>query len=166
MEHLVGMRLPPLRLPSTTGEGGLIQLSAGRVVVYMYPGDDSTGDDSTEQLGPAQPSSCAVQRAVFREYAIDFAAEGAKITGLSSESHQTQIATAEREHLPFPLVSDSDCRLADELELPTFVDLGVRRYRRLTLICDEGIVVAAFYPVSPRRGAPQALSWLQGSSSS
>jgi peroxiredoxin len=157
MEHLVGMPLPPLRLPSTTGvEVGLTQLSAGRAVVYLYPGDDSASESP-----PAQPSSCAVQRAAFREYALDFAAEGARIAGVSSEPHETQIATSQRESLPFPLVSDHECSLAEALELPTFVDLGVRRFRRLTLICDDGLVAAAFYPVSPRRSAAQALSWLQ-----
>lgn len=156
MEHLVGMPLPPLRLPSTTGsEVRLTQLSAGYAVLYLYP-----GDDASEQQ-PTQPSSCAVQRATFREYALDFAAQGARITGVSSEPHHTQVTTAKREHLPFSLMSDGECALADALDLPTYVDLGVRRYRRLTLICDEGAVVAAFYPVSPRRSAPQALSWLQ-----
>jgi peroxiredoxin len=159
MEQLVGMPLPMLRLPSTAGsESGLTQLSAGRAVVYLYPGDDSTAGHS-----PAQPSSCAVQRAVFREYALDFAAEGARIAGVSSEPHETQAATAEREHLPFPLISDRECRLADALALPTFNDLGVRRFRRVTLICDQGTVAAAFYPVSPRRSAAQALNWLHGS---
>lgn len=159
MEHLVGMQLPPLRLPSTAGDaGGLTQLSAGRVVVYLYPGDDST------QEGPQdEPSSCAVQRAVFRQYALDFAAEGARIAGVSSEPHEAQVAAAEREHLPFPLISDRGCHLADALDLPTFLDLGTRRFRRLTLICEGGVVAAAFYPVSPRRSAAQALSWLHGS---
>jgi peroxiredoxin len=156
MEHLVGMSLPPLRLPSTTGqEVRLTQLSSERAVLYLYP-----GDEASEQRA-AQPSSCAVQRATFREYALDFAAQGAKITGVSSEPPHAQIATAKREHLPFALASDSDCALAEALELPTYLDLGVRRYRRLTLICDEGAIAAVFYPVSPRRSAPQALSWLQ-----
>lgn len=159
MEHLVGVQLPPLALPSTTGgESGLTQLSSGRVVVYLYPGDDCTQESSQ-----GEPSSCAVQRAVFREYALDFAAEGTRIAGVSSEPHETQIATAERERLPFPLISDRDCHLADALDLPTFLDLGTRRFRRLTLICEGGIVAAAFYPVSPRRSAAQALSWLHGS---
>lgn len=159
MEHLVGMPLPLLRLPSTVGsESSLTQLSAGRTVVYLYPGDDSTPGHS-----PAQPSSCAVQRAVFREYALDFAAEGARIVGISSEPPETQAATAERERLPFPLISDRECRLADALDLPTFHDLGVRRFRRVTLICDQGVVAAVFYPVSPRRSAVQALTWLHGS---
>lgn len=160
MEHLVGMRLPPLRLPSTTGgEGGLTQLSAGRAVVYLYPGDET----SSEAPGP-DPSSCAVQRAAFRQFALDFAAEGTRIAGISSEPPETQVHTARREHLPFTLISDRECQLADALELPTFMDLGVRRYRRLTLICENGVVAAALYPVSPRRSAMQALSWLQGAS--
>lgn len=162
MEHLVGMQLPPLALPSTTGrEGALTQLSAGRAIVYLYPGDDSAQESSQ-----ADPSSCAVQRAIFREYALDFAAEGARIAGVSSEPHERQLATAERERLPFPLISDRDCHLADALELPTFVDLGIRRFRRLTLICEGGVIAAAFYPVSPRRSAAQALGWLHGATPS
>lgn len=158
MEHLVGMRLPPLRLPSTAGgEIGLAQLSSSPlVVVYLYPGDETTSDTSSIQL-----SSCAVQRASFREYALDFAAQGAKIAGLSSERPAPQLAIAKREHLPYPLLSDVDCQLAQSLELPTFVDLGVRRYRRLTLICEQDVVRAALYPVSPKRSAAQALEWLQ-----
>lgn len=158
MEHLVGMTLPPLRLPSTTGgEVGLTQFSSGAAIVYLYP-----GDDCCEGSRPTQPSSCAVQRAAFREYALDFAAQGARIAGVSSETPETQMATAKREQLPFALVSDRECHLAQALELPTFLDVGIRRFRRLTLICQDGLVAAAFYPVSPRRSAIQALQWLLG----
>lgn len=159
MDHLVGVRLPPLSLPSTAGgKIGLAELSSGPlVVVYLYPGDETTSGSSSTQL-----SSCAVQRASFREYALDFAAQGAKIAGLSSERLTAQLAIARREHLPYPLLSDGECELAQSLELPTFVDLGVRRYRRLTLICEQDVVRAALYPVSPKRSAAQALEWLQG----
>jgi peroxiredoxin len=155
MEHLVGMRLPPLRMPSTSGgEIDLPRLSEDRIVVYLYPGDD------VPARAP-QPTSCEVQRASFREYALDFAAQGTKITGLSSERHQDQLAAAAAERLPFPLLSDRECRLAEALELPTFLDLGVRRYRRLTLICERGQIAAVLYPVPPRRSAIQALTWLE-----
>lgn len=160
MEHLVGVRLPPLSLPSTAGgDIGLAQLSTSPlIVVYLYPGDETASGTSSTQL-----SSCAVQRASFREYALDFAAQGAKIVGLSSERAEAQLAIARREHLPYPLLSDGKCQLAQSLELPTFVDLGVRRYRRLTLICEQDVVRAALYPVPPKRSAPQALEWLQHS---
>jgi peroxiredoxin len=155
MEHLVGTRLPSLRLPSTGGgEIDLPRLTEDRVVVYLYPGDDAPSR-------APQPTSCAVQRASFREYALDFAAHGTKITGLSSERHQDQLAAASTERLPFPLLSDHECELAEALELPTFLDFGVRRYRRLTLICERGRIAAILYPVPPRRSAIQALSWLQ-----
>jgi peroxiredoxin len=155
MEHLVGMRLPALRMPSTGGgQVDLSQSSEDRLVIYLYPGDEAPARTP-------QPTSCAVQRASFREYALDFAAYGTKITGLSSERHQDQLATATAERLPFPLLSDPDCQLASALELPTFLDCGVRRYRRLTLICERGRVAAVLYPVPPRRSAIQALSWLE-----
>ncbi len=157
MERLVGMRLPSLRLFASTGEEvELSRLTEDRIVVYLYPGDDPP----TEPRSP-QPSSCAVQRSGFREYALDFAAQGARIVGLSSERPRLQLEIAEQERLPFTLISDRDCALADALQLPTFRDLGARRYRRLTLICERGAVLGALYPVSPKRSAREALSWLE-----
>jgi peroxiredoxin len=157
MERLVGMRLPSLRLPSSTGrEVELSRLAEERIVVYLYPGDDPPAEPRSPQ-----PSSCDVQRASFREYALDFAAQGARITGLSSERPKLQLAIANAERLPFALISDRECALADALALPTFRDLGTRRYRRLTLICERGAVVGALYPVSPKRSAIEALRWLQ-----
>jgi peroxiredoxin len=157
MERLVGMRLPSLRLSTSTGdEVDLSQLTEDRIVVYLYPGDDPPAEPRSPQ-----PSSCAVQRAGFREYALDFAAQGARIAGLSNERQQLQLGIAEEERLPFALISDRDCALADTLQLPTFHDLGARRYRRLTLICERGAVLGALYPVSPKRSARQALDWLE-----
>lgn len=126
------------------------------------------GADAGRLAGAAQapPTSCAVQRASFREYALDFAAHGAKVIGVSSEPHETQRAIALAERLPFPLLSDVACSLADALSLPTVVEGEIRRYRRATLICKQGGVVGAvFYPVSPKRSAMQALAWLERSSS-
>lgn len=155
MERLIGSKAPDLRLRASSGADlDLAQLASSRLLLCVYPGDGEPAGDET-------PTSCAVQRASLRKYALDFAALGVTVLGLSSEPHELQSSIVRSEQLPFMLLSDSDCELAEAFELPTFDDFGRRRYRRLTLIFRGGEVVASFYPVSPRRAAIQALVWLQ-----
>lgn len=159
MDRLVGVEVPGLRLRSSDGpEVDLQQLAARPVVLCLHPGDCEPPRSASRA-----PSSCAVQRASLREFALEFAAFGVKVVALSVERHELQRERVRAEQLPFPLLSDSGCALADRIDLPTFDDLGVRRYRRLTLMCAHSTVAAVFYPVSPRRAANQALSWLQRS---
>jgi len=168
MERIVGTPVPSVRMPcSDGGELDLAQLATSPLIAYLYPGDDQQTTGSSEAASgrreaSAAPSSCAVQRAGFREYALDFAALGVKVVGISSEPHHAQRSIALAERLPFPLLSDVDCVLADVLPLPTLAERESRRYRRVTLICGQGgAIKAVFYPVSPKRSAMQALSWLE-----
>lgn len=174
MDRLIGMTLPRLRLLCSDGATiDLATFSKGPLIAYLYPGDGSQageparlaatprGRGSRRGGAPPAPTSCAVQRAGFRDYALDFAALGTRVIGISSESHDAQRAVALAEQLPFPLASDAECQVADALSLPTLTDLGVRRYRRVTLACVDGQIEAAFYPVSPKRSATQALSWAE-----
>lgn len=189
MERIVGTPVPSIFMPSSDGaELDIAQLTKDPAILYLYPGDGppagarrqavARGRRIAARIGPggrnpghasdaaATPTSCAVQRASFREYALDFAALGVKIVGVSSEPHQAQRSIAAAERLPFPLLSDVRCSLADALSLPTLTENDVRRYRRATLICTGGGVIGAvFYPVSPKRSAMQALAWLERSSS-
>lgn len=177
MDRLIGMPLPRVALPGSDGATiELATLSKGPLIAYLYPGDGFQVGEiarvrgtprsraARARAGSATPTSCAVQRAGFREYALDFAALGTKVIGISSEAPDVQRAIALAEHLPFPLCSDSRCDLAEALSLPTLTDLGTRRYRRLTLGCIGGAVSAVFYPVSPKRSAAQALSWAEQAS--
>lgn len=81
--------------------------------------------------------------------------------GLSAQGAGEQREFAEREHIPFPLLSDSGLELAERLGLPTFEAGGMTLYRRLTLVAEAGTVVKAFYPVfPPDRDAAEVLAWL------
>lgn len=155
-ERLTGGMLPDILLRASDGSPArLLGLAGDRSVIYLYPGD------GTEAQDPASPpSSCAVQRAGFRELTLDFAALGVKILGVGCEPHDLQRGVTQAERLPFALLSDSEMQLAAALRLPTFEDRGVRRYRRITLIAVGETIAAAFYPVSPKRSASQALAWL------
>lgn len=156
MARLIGAQLPGARLYSSDGHTvELPRLTDNPLLICLYPGD------SEEDERSLTPTSCQVQRAGLREHALDLAAFGVKVVGISCEPHELQTGLARVEQLPFPLLSDRECALADALELPTFDDFGVRRYQRLSLIARRGTIEAVFYPVSPKRAAVQALTWLE-----
>jgi peroxiredoxin len=152
---LVGAKLPNATLRSSDGPHlDLQRLAADPLLLCFYPGEEEPPDASQT------PTSCEVQRAGLREYSLDFAAFGVRVVAVSSEPNELQTLRARAEQLPFPLLSDRACRLADALQLPTFDDRGTRRFRRLTLVARAGTIEAVFYPVSPKRAAVQALTWL------
>jgi peroxiredoxin len=87
------------------------------------------------------------------------------VVGLSAQPPADQSEFAGREHIPYPLLSDGELRLADRLGLPTFEVAGMRLYRRLTFIAREGRIEKVLYPVfPPEHNVVQVLAWLEGSS--
>jgi len=162
-DHLTGMSMPEIVLASTLG--GTVDLTAmaqQRLVAYVYPrtgipGQPSpTGWDDIPGARGCTPQSCA-----FRDALGEFAALGAAVVGISSQTPAEQHEFAEREHIPFPLLSDDDLRLLGALRLPTFEADGMTLYKRLTLIAEAGRIVKVFYPVfPPDRNAAAVLAWL------
>ncbi len=165
-EHLVGMRLPALALPATTG--GKVELSTasaavGTLVLYVYPRTGIPGEPSPDGWD-AIPGArgCTPQSCAFRDHHAELSALGADVLGLSAQPSREQAEFAAREHLPFALLSDFELRLADALRLPTFEADGRRLYKRITLIAVDGAIVEVFYPVfPPDRNAAEVLSWLR-----
>jgi peroxiredoxin len=163
-DHLAGLELPDLSLPSTGGgEASLAALGAGLLVAYAYPRTGIPGkplpvgwDDIPGARG-CTPQSCA-----YRDALAEFELLGASVVGISAQTPAEQAEFAEREHIPLALLSDPGHRLAAALRLPTFEVEGMRLYRRLTLIAEEGRIVKAFYPVfPPDHDAAQVLGWLR-----
>jgi peroxiredoxin len=165
-DHLPGMALPSIVLPSTAG--GAVSLDGlgrdrPRTVLYVYPMTGKPGAalpegwDAIPGARGCTPESCG-----FRDHHADLAAAGAEVYGLSTQSTADQAEAAERLHLPFPLLSDQDALLAQSpLQLPTFEAGGRLRYRRLTLVISAGRIEHVFYPVFPPDGhAAEVLLWL------
>jgi peroxiredoxin len=162
-DHLPGGEVPRVRLPSTTGgEVDLAAAAAGCVVVYVYPRTGTPGRPSPEGWD-AFPGArgCTPQSCAFRDHAADLAAHGARVIGVSAQPPGEQLAFAEREHIPYPLLSDTSLRLAARMGLPTFEIAGLRLFRRLTFVAREGRIEKVFYPVfPPDRNAADVLAWL------
>jgi peroxiredoxin len=168
-DHLTGMTLPALSLPSTLG--GTIDLSAAagantrRLVVYVYPRTGVTGEPSPlgwDDIPGAR--GCTPQSCAYRDNLAELATLGAAVIGVSAQTPDEQREFAKREHIPFPLLSDPELRLARALSLPTFEAAGLTLYKRLTLVSSEGTIVKTFYPVfPPDRNAADVIAWLRNS---
>jgi peroxiredoxin len=164
-DHLGGMALPELCLPSTLGDTvDLADLANVLLVTYVYPRTGTPGEplpigwDDIPGARGCTPQSCA-----YRDSLAEFSSLGASVIGISAQSAEEQAEFAEREHIPFALLSDSGLKLAAELRLPTFEAEGMTLYKRLTLVAEEGRISKVFYPVfPPDRNAAEVIAWLRG----
>ena len=162
-DHLPGMRMPDVSLPSTAGSD--INLNQpGTLVLYIYPRTGKPG----QPLLPgwdAIPGArgCTTEACDFRDHHQDLLAAGAqRVFGLSSQDTAYQREAAERLRLPFALLSDLTLSLAGALDLPTFEAGGRTLFKRLTLVIRDGVIEHVFYPVfPPNEHARQVLTWLR-----
>jgi peroxiredoxin len=161
--HLQGAAVPSVVLPSTLG--GLLDLrdaSNDLLVVYVYPCTGRPGEPlpaGWDEIPGAR--GCTTQSCAFRDHVSDLAAHGASVIGISAQSPAEQLEFAQREHIPYSLLSDSELRLAEMLGLPTFEVAGMTLYRRLTFIAQAARIEKVFYPVfPPERNASDVLAWL------
>jgi len=155
--------MPDVRLVSPNGgSAGLTDLARERLVAYVYPRTGVPGqplpagwDDIPGARG-CTPQSCA-----YRDSLAEFERLGATVVGISAQPSEEQREFAAREHIPFPLLSDPDLKLAASLRLPTFEVEGMTLYKRLTFVAEAGRIVKVFYPVfPPDRNAAEVLAWL------
>jgi peroxiredoxin len=158
-DHLVGRELPELVLESSAGPVRVRDFD----VLYVYPRSGKPGVDllpgwdETPGARGCTPQSCA-----FRDLHGELSALGVRVAGLSVQSLEDQQEFAERNHMPFPVISDPDLRLGSALDLPTFEVAGLTLYKRLTLVAEDARIVKVFYPVfPPDANAGDVLRWLQ-----
>jgi peroxiredoxin len=162
-DHLAGLAVPDLSLRSTLGDRlNLAEAAGDRLVAYLYPRTGVPGEplpagwDDIPGARGCTPQSCA-----YRDVVGELSALGAPVVGISAQSPEQQREFAEREHIPFALLSDAELELAAALRLPTFEAAGITLYRRLTFVAEAGTIVKVFYPVfPPDRDAADVLRWL------
>jgi thioredoxin-dependent peroxiredoxin len=125
-----GDRAPDFTLPS--GEGKPVTLSelTSRkvVVVFFYPKDDTPG--------------CAAEACTFRDRYERFAAAGAEVVGISSDSLESHGRFATKHGLPMTLLSDEGGRVRAEWGVKA--TLGLLPGRMTFVVDRKGIVRHAF----------------------
>jgi peroxiredoxin len=159
-DHLTGSAVPDLVLPSSRGAVNLRDFE----VLYVYPRSGRPGRDllpGWDDIPGAR--GCTPQSCAFRDHSAELAALGARVAGLSAQALDDQIEFAERNRMPFPIISDEWLELARDPGLPTFEVEDLTLYKRLALIAEHGRIVKVFYPVfPPDRNAQDVVDWLKG----
>ena len=159
-DDLTGSAVPDLVLPSSRGAVNLRDFE----VLYVYPRSGRPGRDllpGWDDIPGAR--GCTPQSCAFRDHSAELAALGARVAGLSAQTLDDQIEFAQRNQMPFPVISDEWLELARDPGLPTFEVEGLTLYKRLALIAEQGRIVKVFYPVfPPDRNAQDVVDWLKG----
>ncbi len=162
--HLEGMAMPPITLTSTAGRlVNLASLPGPRTVIYCYPMTGVPGQplpQGWDEIPGAR--GCTPQTCAFRDHYQELTALGAHVFGLSTQTTEYQREMAERLHLPFEVLSDSEFRFCRALRLPTFEVEGKSYVKRLTIIVRDGKIEKVFYPVfPPDKNAEEVIEWLR-----
>lgn len=162
-DHLTGIALPDISLPSTSGRNvHLAKLSAPWTLIYCYPMTGVPGvplPDGWDNIPGAR--GCTPQACNFRDHHQELTELRTEVFGLSTQTTEYQSEMAIRNHLPFEVLSDASFALCDALRLPTFEVDGVRLLKRLTMIIRHGRIEHVFYPVfPPNESANHVLHWL------
>jgi peroxiredoxin len=157
-DHLVGLEVPELELESSLGPVNVRDFD----VIYVYPRSGRPdrpllpGWDETPGARGCTPQSCA-----FRDAHPQLEALGVRVAGLSAQPLDEQVEFAERNRMPYPVISDPERRLGAALGLPIFEIAGFTLYKRITLVAEAGTIVKVFYPVfPPDANAGDVLAWL------
>jgi peroxiredoxin len=163
-DHLRDMAVPHVFLPSTAGRMvDFSDFNAPRTVIYCYPMTGVPGKPlpaGWDMIPGAR--GCTPQTCGFRDHYEELSQLKANVYGLSTQTNEQQREMADRLHVPFEILSDSEFRLCDALRLPTFEVDGMRLVKRLTLIVRGGRIEHVFYPVfPPNESADQVLRWLR-----
>ncbi len=163
-DHLIGMRLPPVTLTSSSGRAVNMAALSGLHVIYIYPmsgEDDSVLPDNWDSIPGAR--GCTPQSCSFRDHQKELSAFGANVFGLATQSPKYLAGEVARIHLPYELLSDENLTFQNALRLPVF-DIKVAGpivLKRVTLICDDAKISHMFYPVfPPDQSAQQVIDWL------
>lgn len=161
-DHLSGMHLPNLLLPTTHHDQVNFMTLSGYVVIYIYPmtgRPDIELPDGWDQIPGAR--GCTPQSCSFRDHYEELKNLNAVVFGLSTQTTDYQSEAVKRLHLPFPLVSDTNLEFIHKLSLPTIEVEGMILSKRITLISYNGVIQKVFYPVfPPNENANQVIGYL------
>ncbi|MFF4880189.1 MULTISPECIES: peroxiredoxin [unclassified Micromonospora] len=148
----VGDVVEDFELPDETGTPRRLSefLAAGPVVLFFYPAALSRG--------------CTAESCHFRDLAAEFAAVGATRVGISRDTVEKQAEFSARHGFDYPLLSDPDGAVAQQLGVRRRLPLGALSTKRMTFVigADRRVIEVIHSEVSMNDHADRALRALGG----
>ena len=140
----VGKPAPEFKLQDQNGAWHTLADHRGRwVVLYFYPKDDTPG--------------CTKQACTFRDDIFKFRAAGADVLGVSVQDTGSHAEFAKKYSLPFPLLADSEKKVATTYGVLTSY-MGMELAKRETFLIDPNGIVVKHYPgVKPADNSGEVL---------
>ena len=132
----VGQRAPDFSLPSTSGgKVRLHGLKGKTIVLYFYPKDETPG--------------CTHEACDFRDHHAALDSAGVVLLGVSMDDLDSHRHFIDKEHLPFPLLADTDgkvCKAYGVLRERQRDGKTVTGIQRTTFVIDKTGKVARVWP--------------------
>lgn len=162
--HLTGIVLPSILLPSTSGENVDLSSFTGLTIVFCYPRTGAPGEIIPESWNLIPGArGCTPQACSFRDSFVELQRLGVdRVFGLSTQDTEYQTEVKGRLHLPYDLLSDERLECVRALNLPTFNWEGKKVVKRLVMAVENGKVVKTWYPIfPPDRNVLDVVEWLK-----
>ena len=113
------------------------------LVLYFYPKDFTPG--------------CTTQVCAFRDDIVALRKAGAEVVGVSLDDVKSHAEFAQKYHVPFPLLSDTEHAAASAYGV-LVSRMGAHYARRTTFLIDpEGRIAEVYVDVDPEQNATQVL---------
>lgn len=162
-DHLNGMELPSISLPTTSNRVINLAKLTKPTVIFFYPrtGEPTKPTPEGWDLIPGA-RGCTPQSCGFRDLYKEFQDLGFDVFGVSTQDTDYQKEFVSRNHISFEILSDAKLELTQALRLPTFEYNGMTLHKRMAWVIENGKIEKVFYPVfPPNENASVVLSWLQ-----
>lgn len=144
----VGSTAPEFSLPDQAGRTVRLADYRGRwVVLYFYPKDDTPG--------------CTEQACTFRDDQAALTLLGAQVIGVSLDDVASHAAFAKKYSLPFPLLADTDARVAASYGAVANVVVAKFARRYTFLIDPQGRIARAYLNVDTSRHSAEIIADLR-----
>jgi peroxiredoxin len=160
MRHLIGQTLPNTLLRNSNYEVFNPSRQSGRAIYFCYPYtgrpgvSDPLGWDDIVGAHGSTPQALG-----FARLYLEFQKHAVEIFGLSLLSEEWIADFAQRNALPYKLISDEYNSFSRNLNLPRF-KAGDKEYlTRITLITENAIIKNVLFPITnPAENAAECLA--------
>jgi peroxiredoxin len=147
--------MPQVTLPATNGLSVNLSKLTGTTIVFCYPMTSKPGVHPPvgwDEIPGAR--GCTRQSCSYKDNFSELSKLNAAVYGMSTQDTDYQKEMVERLHLPFPVISDSNFKFCDTMNIPTFTVDDKRLMKRVTMLVENGIIEAIHFPISESASDP------------